>query len=103
MTTTVLAVYQNGVLRPVQPLPFAEGETVEITLSRPKTLSPALSEAEAIQRIETAQTVDEWAAASNAAPETEDGYDLLQALDENRKRSGAQRMLYPPELKGVSW
>jgi hypothetical protein len=38
-------------------------------------------------------------AAENSA-NSEDEYDLLKALDENRQ---GERPLFPPELKGVSW
>ena len=33
MAITVEAVYENGVLRPVQPLPFAERERLQITVA----------------------------------------------------------------------
>ncbi len=106
MTTRVTAVYQNGVLRPTQPLPLAEGESVEITLERatpPRETS--LTEAEASRRIRDAKTLEELFAAADAAAELEpdDGYDLLQALDDNRERAGAVRPLFPPEMKGISW
>jgi predicted DNA-binding antitoxin AbrB/MazE fold protein len=36
MNVTVEAVYQNGVLKPVQPLPLEENESVRVTVhSRP--------------------------------------------------------------------
>ena len=35
MTQTTAAVYENGVLRPVQPLALAEGETVQLTVTTP--------------------------------------------------------------------
>jgi predicted DNA-binding antitoxin AbrB/MazE fold protein len=39
MSITVQAIYENGVLKPVQPLPFQEHEKVTITVQ------PALSRA----------------------------------------------------------
>jgi predicted DNA-binding antitoxin AbrB/MazE fold protein len=36
MTLTVEAIYENGVLKPSQPLPLEEHETVQITI-QPKT------------------------------------------------------------------
>jgi predicted DNA-binding antitoxin AbrB/MazE fold protein len=33
MTTQLQAIYENGVLRPLQPLPFAERQCVTITIS----------------------------------------------------------------------
>ena len=32
MTTTAAAIYENGVLRPLSPLPLAEGTRVEVTV-----------------------------------------------------------------------
>lgn len=32
MTTTAAAIYENGVLRPLVPLPFPEGTRVEMTV-----------------------------------------------------------------------
>jgi predicted DNA-binding antitoxin AbrB/MazE fold protein len=32
MTKTIQATYQGGVLRPAEPLPIAEGSTVELTV-----------------------------------------------------------------------
>ena len=43
MTQTVTATYEGGVLRPATPLPLAEGETVEIAITRPAP-PPALTE-----------------------------------------------------------
>jgi predicted DNA-binding antitoxin AbrB/MazE fold protein len=95
MITTTLAVYENGVLRPVQALPFADGETVQLTVSRPE-----VSAEEAQRRIQAAKTLAEAFAGAAAVAEDDPGYDLLRALDENRK---GERPLYPPEMKGISW
>lgn len=95
MTTTTLAVYENGVLRPVEPLPFANGETVQLSVSR-ADVSPE----EARRRIQAAKTLAEAFAGATAVAEDDPGYDLLRALDENRK---GERPLYPPEMKGISW
>jgi len=35
MTKTVEAVYENGVLRPLEPLPFKEHQLVTVTVSDP--------------------------------------------------------------------
>src|SRR5437660_11737178 len=90
--TTFTALYEGGVLRPSEPLPFDEGTKVDViaTVSRD---SSVLSEAEAIRRIESAKTVEEWAAAANAPTDSDDEYDLMKALDENRRLSGDYRML----------
>ena len=100
MATTVLAVYQNGVLRPAQPLPLAEGETVQITVARTVAAALAPAEDEAVERIAAATTLEEWIAAANAAPPEADEYDLLAALNDNRRLSGDQRLLFAPEREG---
>ena len=40
MTITVEAVYENGVLRPTQPLPFAEHEQVQVTVAPARQALP---------------------------------------------------------------
>ena len=42
MTITVEAVYENGVLRPAQALPFAEHERVEVVVRTPADVQAAL-------------------------------------------------------------
>ena len=37
MTLTVEAVYENGVLKPAQPLPFKEHEKVQLTVAAKET------------------------------------------------------------------
>jgi predicted DNA-binding antitoxin AbrB/MazE fold protein len=39
MTVTVEAVYQHGVLKPVQPLPLEENESVRITVHSRQSLA----------------------------------------------------------------
>jgi predicted DNA-binding antitoxin AbrB/MazE fold protein len=95
--TTVLAVYEGGVLRPVQPLPLNEGETVEITVARAERPAPPTQE-ELERRIREARTLQEWIEVANALPPADDGYDLLQALNANRHPS--ERPLIPPDPAG---
>jgi predicted DNA-binding antitoxin AbrB/MazE fold protein len=72
MPTTAPAVYQDGVLRPAHPLPLAEGETVEVTV----TEAPgALREWE--QRLRAAKTYDEWVRLANTAPVLADDTSVL--------------------------
>jgi predicted DNA-binding antitoxin AbrB/MazE fold protein len=94
--TTVLAVYRDGVLRLAEPLPLTEGETVEVTISRPAPAEPPLTEGEAIRRMKAAKTLQELFAIYESLPPPADGYDLIEALEENRRLSG-ERPLYPPE------
>jgi predicted DNA-binding antitoxin AbrB/MazE fold protein len=35
MTLTVEAIYEDGVLKPIQPLPFKEHEKVQVTVQTP--------------------------------------------------------------------
>ena len=100
MTLTATAVYENGLLRPTQPLPLQEGETVAITLTREAPNDSQDTEHASVRRIQGARTLQEWIDAANESTEEDDGYDLLRALDENRK---GERPLFPPELEGISW
>jgi predicted DNA-binding antitoxin AbrB/MazE fold protein len=97
MTSTVRAVYTDGVLRPVQPLALAEGETVEVTVASTAT-APPLSEEEIIPRIDACLTLEEWLEVTKLLPPDDGGYDIVKALDENRRWSG-ERPLLPDEDK----
>ena len=99
MTMTTLAVYENGKLRPIQSLPLAEGETVQLTVTRSRP-GQLFSVKEAERGMRSAKTLSELFSAYEKGPRVEDGYDLLKALDENRQ---GERPLFPPELKGVTW
>lgn len=103
MTHRVTAVFENGTLRPTRPLPLRNGDRVEITVEA--AAPTVIGSAEAAQRIREAKTFDEWMAAAAAAADQEpdDGYDLLEALNENRQAAGATRLLFAPDQKGVSW
>ena len=83
--TTVLAVYEGGVLRPTQPLPFGEGETVEVTVSKSK---PLPSPDEWARRIHDAKNIQEWVALANACQTTEPDFDIEKAIDESRRLTG---------------
>ncbi|MEP6669177.1 MAG: antitoxin family protein [Chthoniobacter sp.] len=50
MTTTAAAIYENGVLRPLSPLPLAEGARVEVTVTD-SAPAPQPSVARAIERM----------------------------------------------------
>jgi predicted DNA-binding antitoxin AbrB/MazE fold protein len=47
MTITVEAIYENGVLKPVQSLPLQEHEKVQVTVHTPVSVQSALA---AVQR-----------------------------------------------------
>jgi predicted DNA-binding antitoxin AbrB/MazE fold protein len=93
MTMTVQAVYTGGVLRPVQPLALAEGETVDVTIARAPAAPTPTSEEEVVQRIRACQTYREWLEVTKALPPDDGGYDIVQALDENRRWSGERPLL----------
>ena len=90
MTTTIRAVYQNGVLRPERPLPLAEGTAVEVTVAS------AVEDEEYIERIKAAKSFDEFLAVLNTLPPDDGGYDILAALNENRIWSG-ERPMFPTD------
>lgn len=93
MTFTLQAVYQGGVLKLAQPLPFGEGEHVEVVVTQPH-FSPTSDDASE-RRIREAKTLEEWVAAANAAPDENEDYDLPAALNANRRLSGDFRPLFP--------
>jgi predicted DNA-binding antitoxin AbrB/MazE fold protein len=105
MTKRVIAVYESGTLRPITPLPLRNGDRVEITIEVALPSATVSSSESAAQRIRDAKSFDEWMVGANAAAATEpdDGYDLLEALNENRRATGAPRLLYPSDQKGITW
>ena len=40
MTTTIQAVFENGILRPLTPLGLIEGQTVQVVIATEKTVNP---------------------------------------------------------------
>ena len=97
MTITVQAVYAGGVLRPAQPLALAEGETVEVTIA-PSSVATE-SEAEIIRRIQACKSYREWFELTKQLPADDDGYDIVKALDENRRWSGERPLLPDGDLR----
>ena len=83
MFTSVRAVYENGVLRPDRPLPFAEGTAIDVLAS------PAPPEDDALRRMRSAKSLEElFAIWESLPPEQDDGYDPCRALNENRRLEG---------------
>jgi predicted DNA-binding antitoxin AbrB/MazE fold protein len=82
---SVMAVYENGVLRPKEPLPLAEGQTVSLTVA---PAQPALSPEEWERQIRAAKTIQEWVALANASPNPETEFDVVKAMNETRRLSG---------------
>jgi predicted DNA-binding antitoxin AbrB/MazE fold protein len=92
MTMTVRATYEGGVLRPAQPLALKEGEAVDLTIA-PTPPAPQLSEEELLQKIKDAKTYSEWLKVTESFPEDDGSYDILEALDRNRRDAGEQPLL----------
>jgi predicted DNA-binding antitoxin AbrB/MazE fold protein len=93
MTVTVRAVYEHGILRPVEPLALFEGEAVEVTIAyadkaEPMLRSPTPLEQDYARRIKAAQTLEEIYAVMATAPGLPEGYDLCRGLSANRTAIG---------------
>jgi len=87
-TTTVRAVYQNGVLRPDRPLPLADGTAVDVLVT------PVPDTDEVLQRMRAAKSLRELFDIVESLPPETDGYDLRKALNENRRAAG-EPPVYP--------
>lgn len=105
-------------MKPSTPLELKEGQVVEVTVDSvpvfpaPAEDLPKLSESndrklaieETVRRIREAKTLEEMFAVMEEGPDdTPDDYDLCEALNENRRLAGEERMLFPPETKGIAW
>jgi predicted DNA-binding antitoxin AbrB/MazE fold protein len=104
VTITVRAVYEHGVLRPVEPLSLPEGEAVDVTIVTAKPAGPILrtptpAEEDYAQRIKAARSLDEMYAVMATAPRLPEGYDLPQALNANRSATG-ERPPFPEPSNG---
>jgi predicted DNA-binding antitoxin AbrB/MazE fold protein len=91
---TVSAIFEHGVLRPIKPLALKEGESVQLTIhqSNGKVTQP-LSEDEITRRLKEASTIQEWLAATQLLPSDDGGYDIVEALNDNRLRTGERPFL----------
>jgi predicted DNA-binding antitoxin AbrB/MazE fold protein len=99
MTITVQAVYENGVLRPVEPLALPEGVTVALTITAAgsfhSVMQPPSQEEESYsRRLKAARSLDEMFDVMANAPRMPEGYDLGAALNANRK-AASERLVFP--------
>lgn len=110
MSITFEAVYEGGVLRPKNALPLPDGETVQVTIaaapivrsSPPSFLRPPTPEEEDYaRRLSVCKNLQEMFAVMETAPPFPEGYDLIKALNDNRRETG-ERLLYPEEDEGVA-
>jgi predicted DNA-binding antitoxin AbrB/MazE fold protein len=94
MRMTVRAIYQGGMLRLDQPLPLAEGETVEVTVTTAKPAGPALrpptpEEEDYARRLKAAKSLEEMHAVMATAPVSpDDTYDIVALINESRRLTG---------------
>jgi predicted DNA-binding antitoxin AbrB/MazE fold protein len=93
--TTVLAVYENGVLRPSQPLDLAEGQQIHVTvhcglpgLSPPSLPPPTPEEQAYAERLKAAKSLEEMFAVMESAPETGEDFDIVKEINESRRLTG---------------
>ena len=89
---TVLAVYENGVLRPAEPLPLAEGQQTQVVVyPRPPFLPlrpPTPEEEDYRRRLMAAKTIQEWVELANACPNPDPDFDVIKAVNETRRLTG---------------
>ena len=95
MNITVQAIYAGGILRPLEPVALKEGETVNLTIISTAPAAP-VSEEEIVRRLRGCKTYQEWLEVTKLLPADDGGYDIIKALDENRRWSG-ERPLLPDE------
>lgn len=105
MSITIQAVYEGGVLRPTQPLPLAEGETYIITVHNVAPIATPLrhltpEEEDYVRRLKATRSLEEMFAVMETAPPCPEDYDLLEALNQNRKAMG-ERPLFPDADEGA--
>ena len=100
MTTTVRAVYQDGVLRPERPLPLAEGTAVELTVATAEPATAPVDEEDVLRRMDAAKSLRELFALYESLPPPADGYDLCEALNANRRAAG-EPPVYPELERGT--
>jgi predicted DNA-binding antitoxin AbrB/MazE fold protein len=103
MRMTIRAVYQGGLLRPEQPLPLAEGETVEVTVATPQPAGQALrpptpEEEDYVRRLKAARSLEEMHAIMMTAPPSPEGtYDIVALINESRRLTGFRMPDPPPD------
>lgn len=94
---SVLAVYENGVLKPTEPLDLQEGQSVQLSVYPHPPLeplpSPTPEEEDYARRVKAAKSLEELHAVMLTAPPLPEGYDLSEALNANRLAIG-ERLLF---------
>ena len=101
MTIRIRAVFEHGVLRPLEPLSIPEGDTVDVTIVRPESSGailrpPTPEEEDYARRLKAAGSLEEMFEVMTTASPLLAGYDLCRALDANRRAAG-ERLLFPDQ------
>lgn len=89
----VLAVYENGVLRPAEPLELGEGEKVQLAVyprpDLPSARLPTSDEEAYFRRLKAAKSLTDMYAVMQTAPDRpEDDYDIVKMINESRRLTG---------------
>lgn len=101
MTRTAEAMIEpDGTVRLLTPLAVAEPTRAVVSVS---VNGPDPRMLEALRRIESAKTFDEWRTAAEAGSRLlePDGYALVDALETNRRLEGSTRPLFPETDEGT--
>jgi predicted DNA-binding antitoxin AbrB/MazE fold protein len=104
MTMSVRAVFEGGVLRPIEPIALIEGETVDVIITQmnqlgPQLREPTLLEKEYASRISAAKSLKEmFAVMATAPPSSEDEVDIAKVIEETRRLTGF-RVLDPVSVE----
>ena len=93
MTFRFHAKYENGVLKPEGGLPVPEGGRYELAIVVPERAADDPAEQERRRKL----LAELHRLDTEADAEPDDGYDLLRALDENRRRGGERPLLPEPK------
>jgi predicted DNA-binding antitoxin AbrB/MazE fold protein len=104
MTMTVRAVFEGGVLRPIEPIALIEGETVDVVITQmkppvPQLREPTLEERDYALRINSAKSLKEMFAVMATAPSSpEADFDIVKEINDSRRLTGF-RVLDPVSVE----
>jgi predicted DNA-binding antitoxin AbrB/MazE fold protein len=94
MTLTIRAVYEGGVLRPMEPLALPEGQSVAVIITTKEPAAPPLraptpTEEDYARRIKAAKSLEEMHAIMETAPPApNETYDIVEMINESRRLTG---------------
>ncbi len=100
----VMAVYENGVFKPREPLKLPEGQLVQLAVYPQKPLVPLRprtpEEEDFERRIKAAKTWEEIFAVIDTAPQSTEDFDVVKAMNETRRLTGFRMPDPEPEAGG---